>query len=103
MMQDEHRVYPGLGRELCNALCPASLWIALMMMMIMCFEGVLPALYSSGGKVTDLRNLILADYNCCIYGGYDIYSNRLCFLDHQVVSTCSARFAEQFGDLRGPF
>jgi hypothetical protein len=102
MTQDEHRVYPGLGRELCNALRPVSLWIALMMMM-MCFEGVLPALYSLGGKVIDLRNLILADYNCCICGGYDIYPNRLCFLDHQVVSACSARFAEQFGDLRVPF
>jgi hypothetical protein len=27
--QDEHRVYPGLGRELRNTLCPASLWIVL--------------------------------------------------------------------------
>jgi hypothetical protein len=45
------------------------------------FEGgSLPALYSTGGKVTDLRNLIPADYNSCIYGGHDVYPNRLGFL-----------------------
>jgi hypothetical protein len=43
-------------------------WYVMMMMMMMCFEGgSLPSLYSTGGKVTDLRNLILADYNCCIH------------------------------------
>jgi hypothetical protein len=46
--------------------------------------GSLPTLYSPGGKVTDLRNPILADYNSCIRRGYDIYPNRLCFLNHQV-------------------
>jgi hypothetical protein len=72
--------------------------------MMRCFEGgSLLALYSTGGKVTDLRNLIPVDYNCCICGGYGIYLNRLGFLDHQVVSACSARFAEQFGDLGGLF
>jgi hypothetical protein len=69
----------------------------------MCFEGgSLCALYSTGGKVTDLRNLIPTDYNCCIHEGYDIYPNQLCFLD-QVIFACTARFAEQFGDPRGPF
>jgi hypothetical protein len=63
----------------------------------------LPALYSVGGKVTDLRNPDLADYNCCIHGGHDMYPNRLGFLDRQVVSACSARFAEQFGDPRSSF
>jgi hypothetical protein len=66
-------------------------------------RGSLPTLYSTGGKVTDLRNLILADYNCCIHGGYDICPNRLGFLNRQVVSAYSAQFAEQFGDPRGPF
>jgi hypothetical protein len=69
-----------------------------------CFEGgSLPALYSTEGKVTDLRNLILANYNSCIHGGHDVYPNQLGFLDRQVVSACSARFTEQFGDPRGPF
>jgi hypothetical protein len=53
----------------------------------------LPALYSTGGKVTDLRNLVLIGYNSCIHGGYNIYHNRLGFVDHQVVSACSARIA----------
>jgi hypothetical protein len=63
----------------------------------------LPVLYSMGGKVTDLRNLILADYNSRIRRWYDIYPNRLGFLDHRVVFACSAWFTEQFGDPRGPF
>jgi hypothetical protein len=29
VMQDEHKVYPGLGRELRNTLHPMSLWIVL--------------------------------------------------------------------------
>jgi hypothetical protein len=86
--QDEHRVYLGSGRELHNTLCPASLWIVLM-----CDDvfsgGSLPALYSTGGKVIGLRNLVPIGYNCCIHGGYDIYPNRLGFLDQQVVSACS--------------
>jgi hypothetical protein len=45
-----------------------------------CFErGSLRTLHNKGGKVTDLRNLILADYNCYIRGGYNIYPNRLGF------------------------
>jgi hypothetical protein len=69
-----------------------------------CFEGgSLPALYSTGGKVIDLRNLVTINYNYCIHGGHDIYPNRLGFLDHQVVSACSTWFAEQFRDPRGPF
>jgi hypothetical protein len=71
--------------------------------MTMMFGGSLPALYSTWDKVTYLRNLILANYNCCIRGGYDIYSNQLCFLDHKVVLACSAQFAKHFGDPRGPF
>jgi hypothetical protein len=67
------------------------------------FEGSLPALHSTEDKVIDIRNLIPADYNSCIYGGHDIYPNRLSFLDRQVVSPYSARFAEQFGNPRGPF
>jgi hypothetical protein len=63
----------------------------------------LPALYSMGGKVIDLRNLVSIDYNYCIHKGHDIYPNRLGFLDHQVVFSSFARFIEQFGDLRGPF
>jgi hypothetical protein len=71
--------------------------------MMRCFEGrSFPALYSTGGKVTYLKNLIPADYNNCIRGGYDIYHNQLGFLDQQVVSACSARSAEQFGDPRSP-
>jgi hypothetical protein len=51
-----------------------------------CYEGgSLPALYSTGGNVTDLRDLIPADYNSCIHGGHDVYPNRLGLLDHQVV------------------
>jgi hypothetical protein len=65
--------------------------------------GSLPALYSMGGKITDLMNLIPADYNSCIHRGHDVYPNRLGFLDQQVVSTCSAQFAKQFGDPRSPF
>jgi hypothetical protein len=68
-----------------------------------CFKGALLVLYSMGGKVTDLKNLIPTDYNSCIYGGHDFYPNRLGFLDCQVVFACSARFTEQFEDLRGPF
>jgi hypothetical protein len=63
----------------------------------------LPALYSPGGKVTDLRNLIPANYNSRIRRGYDIYPNRLGFLDRQVVSACSSRFVELSGDPCGPF
>jgi hypothetical protein len=63
----------------------------------------LPALYNMRGKVIDLRNLILTDYNYCICGGYDIYPNRLGFLDCQVVFACFAWFAELFEDPRGPF
>jgi hypothetical protein len=63
----------------------------------------LPALYSMGDKVTDLRNLIPCDYNSCIHGGHDVYSNRLGFLDRQVASACSARFVEQSEDPFGPF
>jgi hypothetical protein len=103
-MQDEHEVYLGSGRKLSNTLRPVSLWIVLVCDDDVFWGGSLLALYSTGGgKVTDLRNLILANYNWCIHRGYDIYSNQLCFLDHQVVSTCSARFTEQFGDLSGPF
>jgi hypothetical protein len=29
VMQDEHKVYPSLGRELRNTLHPTSLWIVL--------------------------------------------------------------------------
>jgi hypothetical protein len=65
--------------------------------------GSLPALYSPEGKVTDLRNPIPGNYNSRIYRGYDIYPNQLGFLDRQVVSACSARFAEQSGDPCGPF
>jgi hypothetical protein len=101
--QDEHEIYPGSARELRNTLCPASFWIVLVRGDDVFRGGSLPALYSTGVKVTDLRNLISTDYNYCIHGGYDIYSNRLCFLDYQVVSACSARFTEQFGDPRGPF
>jgi hypothetical protein len=86
-----------------NTLRLASLRIVLMHDDEMFWGGSLPALYNTGGKVIDLRNLILADYNCCICGGYDIYSNRLCFLDHQVVFACSTRFAKQFEDPCGPF
>jgi hypothetical protein len=101
--QEEHKIYPGSSRELRNTLRPASLWIVLMRDE-RCFEGgSLPTLYSMGGKVTDLWNLIPADYNSCIHRGHNVYPNRLGFLDHQVVSACSARFAEQFGDPRGPF
>jgi hypothetical protein len=100
--QEEHEIYPGSGRELHNTLRPTSLWIVLIRDDYD-LRGSLPALYSTGGKVTDLRNLILADYNRCIHGGYNIYSDQLCFLDHQVVSSCSTWFAEQFGDSRGPF
>jgi hypothetical protein len=92
--QDEHRVYLGLGRELRNTLRPTSLWIVLIRDDDVFCGGSLPALYSTRGKVIDLRNIIPADYNYCIHGGYDIYSNRLCSLDHQVVSACSVRFAE---------
>jgi hypothetical protein len=81
--QEEHKIYPGSGHESRNTLRPASLWIVLMRDDDDVFwGGSLPTLYTLGGKVTDLRNLILADYNHCIYGGYDIYPNRLCFLDH---------------------
>jgi hypothetical protein len=79
------------------------LWIVFVCDDEMFWGGSFPALYSTGDKVTDLRNLIPADYNCCIHEGYDIYSNWLCFLDHQVVSACSAWFAEQFRDPRSPF
>jgi hypothetical protein len=65
--------------------------------------GSLPALYSLVGKVTDLRNLILANYNSCIHKGYDIYPNRLGFLDHQVVSACPHMVVEQSRDSCGPF
>jgi hypothetical protein len=63
----------------------------------------LPALYSPKGKVTDLRNPIPADYNSRIRKGYNIYPNRLGFLDRQVVFACSVRFAEQSGDPCDPF
>jgi hypothetical protein len=103
VIQDEHRAYPGSGHEMRNTLRPASLWIVLIRDDDAFWGRSLLALYSSGGKVIDLRNLILADYNSCIHRGYNIYPNRLCFLDHQVDSACSARFAEQFGDPHGPF
>jgi hypothetical protein len=71
---------------------------------MMCFEGgSLPALYSTGGKVIDLRNLVLIGYNSYIHGGYNIYHNRLGFVDRQVVSACSAQIAKRFRDPRGPF
>jgi hypothetical protein len=73
--QEEQKIYPGSDCESRNALCPVSLWIVLIRDDDDVLRGSLPALYSSGGKVTDLRNLILADYNCCIRGGYDIYPN----------------------------
>jgi hypothetical protein len=63
----------------------------------------LPALYSPGFKVTDLRNPILANYKSCIHRGYAIYPNRLGFLDRQVVFACPARLTEQSGDSCGPF
>jgi hypothetical protein len=75
--QDEHKVYPGSGRELHNNLCPASLWIVLVCDDDDVLRGSLPALYSMGGKVTNLRNLIPADYSRYIRKGYDIYLNRL--------------------------
>jgi hypothetical protein len=71
--------------------------------MISSEEGPCPPYIVRGGKVTDLKNLILADYNSCIHVGHDVYPNRLGFLDRQVVSTCSAWFTEQFRDPRGPF
>jgi hypothetical protein len=95
-------IYPSSGRRLCNTLRPMSLWIVLMRDLIS-WGGPLPVLYSLGGKVTDLRNPIPANYNSHIRRGYDIYPNRLGFLDHQVVSACSARFVEQSGDPCGPF
>jgi hypothetical protein len=71
---------------------------------MMCFEeGPCLPYIVRGGKVTDLWNLVPIGYNYCIHGGYDIYPNGLGFLDHQVVSACSARFAEQFRDPHGPF
>jgi hypothetical protein len=60
-------------------------------------------LANTRGVTADLRNLVPIGYNYCIHGGYDIYPNRLGFLDHQLVSACSAQFVEQFGDPRGPF
>jgi hypothetical protein len=101
VMQDEHRVYPGSDRKPRNTLRPGSLWIVLMYDDIL--RGSLPALYSTGGKVIYLRNLVPIGYNYCIHGGHNIYLNRLGFLDQQVVSACSARFAEQFGDPRSSF
>jgi hypothetical protein len=47
-------------------------------------RGSLPALYSPGGKVIDLRNLVPIGYNHCIRIGHEIYSNRPGFLDRQV-------------------
>jgi hypothetical protein len=69
-------IYPGSGHKLRNTLRPASLWIVLMRDE-MFLEGSLLTLYSTGGKVTDLRNIILADYNSCIHRGHDVYPNRL--------------------------
>jgi hypothetical protein len=52
------------------------------MMMMMCFEGgPCPTLYSMGGKVIDLRNLVPIGYNYHIHEGHDIYPNWLDFLD----------------------
>jgi hypothetical protein len=72
--QEEHKIYPGSGHVLRNTLRPASLWIVLIHD-DMFLGGSLPALYSTGGKVIDLRNLILADYNSYIHRGHDVYPN----------------------------
>jgi hypothetical protein len=82
VMQEEHGIYLGSSHVLHNTLRPTSLWIVLMRGDQMSFGGSLPVLYSPGGKVTDLRNQILANYNSCIRRGYDIYPNRLGFLVH---------------------
>jgi hypothetical protein len=67
----------------CNTLRPATLWIVLIVYQ-MNWGGSLPALYSMGGKVIDLRNLSLISYNNHIHMGYEIYPNRPGSLDHQV-------------------
>jgi hypothetical protein len=66
VMQEEHKIYPGSGHVLCNTLRPVSLWIVLIRD-DMFLWGSLPTLYSMGGKVIDLRNLIPADYNSCVH------------------------------------
>jgi hypothetical protein len=100
--QGEHMVYPGSGHKLRNILRPASLWIVLIRDDDV-LRGSLPTLYSTEGKVIDLRTLVPIGYNYCIHKEHDIYPNRLGFLDHQVVSACSARFTEQFRDPHDPF
>jgi hypothetical protein len=61
-------------------------------------RGSLPALYSTGGKVTDLRSLVPIGYNNCIYMGYEIYPNRQVPLIIKLVSVYPAWYANQLGD-----
>jgi hypothetical protein len=100
--QDEHGVYPGSGREQRNTLRPASLWIVLMYDE-MFFEGGPCPPYIVRGQGYRSKESNPSRLQLLYHGGYDIYPNRLGFLDCQVVSACSARFAEQFGDPCGPF
>jgi hypothetical protein len=60
-----------------------SMWIVLIVYQ-MNKGGSLLALYSMGGKVTDLRNLVPIGYNNHIRMGYKIYPNRSSSLNHQV-------------------
>jgi hypothetical protein len=83
VMQGEHK---GLSRfgplKQSNTLRIASLWIVLIVYE-MIRGGSLPALYKTGGNVTDIRNLLSIGYNNCIRMGYEIYPNRLGSLDRQ--------------------
>jgi hypothetical protein len=46
-------------------------------------RGSLPALYSTGGKITDLRNLVPIGYHDHIHIGHETYPNRPGSLDRQ--------------------